>query len=185
MPEALPNINQIHTIIFDFDGIFTDNFVWIDQDSNESIRCNRADGLGVDLLRAALRMGILNAEVFILSTESNPVVRRRAEKLQLNCYQGIRNKVEFVAEQLETRFPGTVDAFNGVVFLGNDLNDLPLMERVGCAVAPSDAHPRVQAVAHLVLDQRGGESFVRTYIESLLSVEQLTVDEIDGLISNS
>ena len=72
---AKEHLSSITFVVFDFDGVFTDNSVWIDQDSHESIRCNRADGFGVDLLRAAHRKGILNVELYILSTETNPVVK--------------------------------------------------------------------------------------------------------------
>ena len=85
---------------------------------------------------------------------------------------------------LATRFPSAQDSFAGLVYLGNDLNDLPLMRQVGYAVAPFDAHPKVHEIAHLVLKQRGGEGFVRAFIEHLLNINQLTKEEIDELISN-
>jgi 3-deoxy-D-manno-octulosonate 8-phosphate phosphatase KdsC-like HAD superfamily phosphatase len=85
---------------------------------------------------------------------------------------------------LTQRFPNDRDPFNGVIYLGNDLNDLPIMRHVGFAVAPSDAHPLVQEIAHLVLEPRGGEGFVRSFIEHLLDIKQLTLEEIDEIISN-
>ena len=137
MSDGLPVASDVHTIILDFDGVFTDNKVWVGQGGREWVRCDRADGLAMDLLRTACRRGLIEADVFILSTETNPVVRERAAKLRLTCHQGVSDKLAFVEECLATRFPDSVDPFSGVVFLGNDLNDLPLLRRVGWAVVPA------------------------------------------------
>lgn len=170
--------------MFDFDGVFTDNKVWIDQDGRESVRCDRGDGLAFDFVRAAQRAGKLAAEFFILSKEPNPVVLARAKKLQLVCHHGIKNKLQFITEYLSARRPGIENPLDGLVYFGNDLNDFPIMCRAGYAVAPVDAHPMVKSVAHLILDQRGGEGCVRAFIERLLGIDKFTKEEIDELISN-
>lgn len=185
MCEGLPVASDVHTIIFDFDGVFTDNKVWIDQDGRECVRCDRADGLAMDLLRSARRIGLVEADVFILSTETNPVVRERAAKLRLTCYQGVSDKLAFVNERLATRFPDSADPYAGVVFLGNDLNDLPLLRSAGWAVVPADAHPLVQVIADVVLPEHGGESFVRRFVERMLNVDQMSEGEIYELVSGS
>ena len=184
MPKNFPALAAIHTIAFDFDGVFTDNKVWVDQDGRESVRCDRSDGLAFDLIRAFQRRGKLSAEFFILSKESNAVVLERARKLKLNCHHGIRDKLTFMRDHLKSRFSSDTDLFSGLVYLGNDLNDLPLMRHAGYAVAPADAHPMVKEIAHLVLEQRGGEGFVRAFIELLLGIKQLTKGEIDELVSD-
>ena len=69
MPKPLPPLAAIHTVAFDFDGVFTDNKVWVDQDGRESVRCDRGDGLAFDLVRAFQLRGKLNAEFLILSKE--------------------------------------------------------------------------------------------------------------------
>ncbi len=183
MPKPFPSIEAIHTVALDFDGIFTDNKVWIDQDGRESVRCNRSDGLAFDLVRAFQKRGKLKAEIFILSKEHNTVVLERARKLKLGCYHGIRDKLTFMREYLTTRFPLNTDSFAGLIYLGNDLNDLPLMRHAGYAIAPADAHPKVKKIAHLILKQKGGEGFVRAFIEHLLAIDQLTEEEIDELVS--
>lgn len=182
MTKPFPSLSVIHTVVFDFDGVFTDNKVWINQDGRESVCCDRRDGLAFDLVRAFRRKGQLTAEFFILSKETNPVVLKRANKLKLDCHHGVGNKLDFMTKYLCLRFPDHADPFAGVVYLGNDLNDLPLMRRVGYAVAPKDAHPLVCDTAHMVLEQRGGEGFVRAFIEYLLGINQLTKGEIDGII---
>ena len=184
MSNPFPALVAIHTIAFDFDGVFTNNKVWVDQDGRESVCCDRGDGLAFDLLRSFQQRGELNAECFILSKESNPVVLERARKLKLDCHYGIGDKLTFMREYLATRLPSNLDSFAGLVYLGNDLNDLPLMRHAGYAVAPADAHPRVQEIAHLVLEERGGDGFVRAFIERLLDINQLTEEEIGELISD-
>ena len=179
----LPAPADVHTIAFDFDGIFTDNHVWVDQDGRESVRCDRGDGLALDLVRAFRRRVAFTAELFILSKESNPVVLARAGKLKLECHHGVGDKLRFMEAQLARRFPADPQAFDGLVYLGNDLNDLPLMRRAGYAVAPADAHPKIRAIAHLVLEQRGGEGCVRAFLERWLGIERLSAEEIDELVS--
>lgn len=184
MPKTFPALAAIHTVAFDFDGVFTDNKIWVDQDGRESVRCDRGDGLAFDLVRAFQRRGRLDAEFFILSTETNPVVLARASKLKLDCYQGVGDKLGFMTEHLAARLPDHADPFAGLVYLGNDLNDLPLMRRAGYAVAPADAHPLVCKCSDLVMEQRGGEGFVRAFIERLLGINHFTQEKIDELVSD-
>jgi len=184
LPDRVPRADEVHTIVFDFDGVFTDNRVWVDAEGRETVRCDRADGLAIDLLRAAQRRGSLVAEAFILSTEANPVVRARADKLRMACHQGVGDKLAFLTEHLETRFPGEMEPFQGAVFLGNDLNDLALLRRVGWSVAPSDAHPIVLEAVDVVLEERGGESFVRRFVERMLGVDHMTREEVEELVSD-
>jgi 3-deoxy-D-manno-octulosonate 8-phosphate phosphatase (KDO 8-P phosphatase) len=180
--RPLPELSTLHTVAFDFDGVFTDNRVWVGDDGRESVRCDRSDGLAFDLVRAFQRRGKVDAEFFIVSKESNPVVLARARKLKLDCHHGIRDKLAFMREYLDKRFPGDRTAFSGLLYVGNDLNDLPLMRQAGYAVAPADAHPLVRAVAHLIIERPGGEGFVRAFIERLLNINQLSAEEIDELV---
>ena len=78
MPKPFPVLKTIHTVAFDFDGVFTDNKVWVDQNGRETVRCDRGDGLAFDLVRAFQREGKTTANFFILSKEANPVVLARA-----------------------------------------------------------------------------------------------------------
>lgn len=165
---------SIHTIVFDFDGVFTDNRVWVDQDGKESVRCDRGDGLAFDMLRWFIVQKDWRLEYFILSKEKNPVVSSRARKLQVSCKQGVSNKSDYLkiylAENQKTP--------QGLVYIGNDLNDLAAMQLAGFSVAPSDAHPLIQRKANLVLQQKGGEGFVRAFVEKLLGVGQMSIDEV-------
>jgi YrbI family 3-deoxy-D-manno-octulosonate 8-phosphate phosphatase len=181
--KPFPALASIHTVVFDFDGVFTDNKVWVDQNGKESVRCDRGDGLAFDLVRAFQCHGRLAAEFFILSKEANPVVLSRAKKLQLDCHHGVRNKLDFMATHLGARPSGDVNPFTGLVYLGNDLNDLPLIRRAGYSVVPNDAHPLVKKYANMILPQNGGEGFVRAFIEELLDIKKLPVEELCKFLS--
>lgn len=153
-----PLPRPVTLVVFDFDGVMTDNHAWVDQDGREAVMVSRADGMGISLLREA---GI---PALVLSTETNPVVAARCRKLSLPVVQGLPNKVPALREWLETHHLDPA----GVVYLGNDVNDLPCFPLVGCAVAVADAHPEVLAQADLVLSSRGGQGAARELCELLL-----------------
>ncbi len=179
-----PKPDNFHTIVFDFDGVFTNNQVWVGEDGREYVSCSRGDGLGIDLLRCAQKNGLLRAHCFILSTEKNTVAIRRAEKLKLPIELGVRNKLTFLRDYFAQRLPMETTPLQGMVYLGNDLNDLAVMQQAGFAVAPADAHPRILQIAHAVLPQCGGAGFVRAFIERFLSIDHLTTEQLHELISD-
>lgn len=185
LPDRLPDPLGIHTVVFDFDGVFTNNKVWVDGDGREWVRCDRSDGLAFDLVRACRKRGMLTARLMVLSKETNSVVVARAAKLQLECHHGVDDKEKYLAGLLQARLPDEEDPFRNVVYLGNDLNDFAVMTRVGCAIAPADAHPRIREIAHHVLPERGGEGFVRGFIERWLGIDCWTTEELKYLVSDS
>ncbi len=143
--------STIDAIVFDFDGVFTENTVYVDQDGRELVRASRGDGLGLELLRKA---GIPR---IVLSKEQNPVVLRRCEKLKIPCIHGVEDKLPILRQWV---------AENGyrmenIVYLGNDINDVTCVQAAGCGLAVADAHPQLLAVADFVLDARGGRGAVR------------------------
>ena len=146
-------------VVFDFDGVFTDNFVYVDEEGREMVRCSRADSLGVTHLKTA------GFRMLIVSTETNPVVSQRAAKLGLPAHQGCGDKACFLETYLheEKINPGRV------VYIGNDINDLNAMSLVGFPVCPADADERVKAMAALVLHNSGGRGAVRELSELLLA----------------
>ena len=176
--KKLPDWREIHTIVFDFDGVFTDNKVWVGQNGVESVRCDRGDGLGFDLLRAFVKANSWALNYFILSKEKNPVVSVRAEKLQIDCVQSISDKVDYLTNYLDENYLRA----EGLVYLGNDLNDLKAMRMAGFSVAPSDAHVIILDQADLVLSQKGGNGFVRAFIELFIGLEKMSVEEISEII---
>ena len=117
-----------------------------------------------------------------MSKETNSVVAARAKKLKIDFYQGIDNKMIFIENYLNKRFPDQPDVLNGLVYLGNDLNDLQVMQKAGFSIAPCDAHKLICEVASRVFPQRGGDGFVRAFIEELLGFDLLTKEQINELI---
>jgi N-acylneuraminate cytidylyltransferase len=155
--EHLPQ--DVAALVLDFDGVFTDDKVYVLQDGRESVRCDRSDGMGIGMLKQS------GLPVWVLSTESNPVVRARADKLGIPCRQGLKEKGPALALLMQEQGYDPAQ----VVYLGNDVNDLPCMAQVGCAVAVADAHPRVLAQAHLVLEHNGGDGAIRELCELILA----------------
>ncbi len=164
---------SIHTIVFDFDGVFTDNKVWVDQNGIESVRCDRSDGLAFDMLRSFMGHKKWEVDYFILSKETNPVVASRAKKMNIPCVQSISDKATYLSSYLEKNNKSS----DGMVFLGNDLNDLGSIRIAGLSVAPSDGHPIIRNQVDLVLKERGGEGFVRAFIEILLGVDIMSPED--------
>ena len=144
-------IRNIRLIAFDFDGVFTDDMVYVLQDGTEAVRCFRGDGIGLQKLK---RLGI---ETAIISTESNPVVTARAQKLNIRCVQDCHDK------------RGALDAFirefgislAEVAFVGNDINDLPCLDCVGLLMVVQNAHADIVSYALYQTKNPGGYGAVR------------------------
>ena len=156
-------ILSLNTIIFDFDGVLTDNRVFCDSNGNEFVACSRADGLAFDVLKK------LEYNMMILSTEKNPVVSARAKKLGVPVIQGVSNKKD---ELLRMEHDGSIN-LEHTMFVGNDLNDYRAMEVCGYRCCPSDSHPLVIELSDFVLECKGGHGIVREIAESLLNINLL------------
>ena len=151
---------KIELIICDFDGVITDNKVWTDQDGRETIAAYRSDSIRIRELRE------LGMDVIILSSEPNPVVQARAEKLGVEAIHGVglQDKGRVMLEVLERK---NIKAEN-VVYIGNDLNDLPCFEIAGWSVAVADAYPEVVRAADYVLTTAGGHGALRELCDLIL-----------------
>jgi len=168
--SKIPEWHLIHTIVFDFDGVFTDNKVWVHQDGSESVRCDRGDGLAFDMLRKFVKTNSWKLNYFILSTEKNKVVSLRANKLLIPCHQGVNDKASHLCEYLKKNNKDR----QGLVYVGNDLNDLRAIQIAGFSIAPIDAHPLVKDSVNLVLSTKGGEGFVREIVEKIIGIDEMT-----------
>jgi N-acylneuraminate cytidylyltransferase len=152
-------LSRIDFVIFDFDGVMTDNGVWVSETGDETARCDRGDGLGVARLAAAgIRMAIV-------TTETRSIAAARAAKLGLPCHLAVADKGTFVRRLLAD---AGVDA-RYVAYVGNDVNDLPAMSLVGLPVAVADAHADVRRIARLVLSRPGGRGAVREFCDRALA----------------
>lgn len=149
---------DVDAVVTDFDGVHTDDTALIDAHGDERVRVSRSDGMGVARLR---RAGI---PVLILSTETHPVVGARAAKLQVEVLQSIDDKAAAIERWAAARgIP-----LSRIAYLGNDVNDVPAMERVGWPIAVADARPEARAIARRVLSRRGGDGAVRELAELVL-----------------
>lgn len=156
------NIKDISCIFYDFDGVMTDNRVLVDQNGMEYVYVNRSDGLGVAALKAA---GITQV---IISTEVNPVVERRAEKLGIPVVHGVKDKGETVKNYCVEH---GIDA-SRAVFMGNDINDIPAFMAVGFKACPADAEPEVKSKADWISFCKGGYGAVRDLYRELSKEEE-------------
>jgi YrbI family 3-deoxy-D-manno-octulosonate 8-phosphate phosphatase len=153
-------ISNIDAFVFDFDGVLTDNLVYLDQNGKESVRCSRSDGLAFELLKK------INKPVYILSTEKNSVVTSRAKKLKIPVLQGISNKVEGINKiVLDNGFD-----LNKILYIGNDVNDYRVMKLCGLSACPADSHQEIKKIATVVLKKNGGNGVIRELLEDLLEL---------------
>jgi YrbI family 3-deoxy-D-manno-octulosonate 8-phosphate phosphatase len=150
--EALvERIRRVRLIAFDFDGVFTDNAVYVMPDGTEAVRCWRSDGLGLAKLAA------LNIEAVVISTETNPIVSVRTRKLGIRCLQGLEDKRAALLELLREQELGSDE----VAYVGNDINDLGCLRSVGLPIVVEDADPAVLGDAAYRTTRRGGYGAVR------------------------
>ncbi len=150
-PEVAKRVRRVRLIGFDFDGVFTDNAVYVFEDGREAVRCTRADGIGLAKLA---RFGV---GAVIISTEVNPVVSARARKLGVLCVQGCEDKPSALEKILEERNL----TFAQAAFVGNDVNDLACLEKVHLPIVVQDAHPDVASIAAYRTRAPGGYGAVR------------------------
>lgn len=137
----------------------TDNRAIVLQDGTEAVFVNRSDGLGVERIRG---LGIAQ---LILSSEVNPVVKARAQKLGLEVISFCKNKKDILKNYCEQ------NKYNleKVIFVGNDVNDLEAMKIVGFPIAPADAYPEITKTARLVTKASGGQGVVRELSDILVN----------------
>ena len=144
-------LDSLRLIAFDFDGVFTDNTVFVSQSGEESVRCCRSDGIGISKL---LSVGVL---AVIISTEVNPVVSVRAKKLNLPCRQGVLDKSLEIKSYCEER---KIDP-KLTMFVGNDANDIPAFNIVGIPIGVADSHPCISPFIVWRTEKGGGYGAVR------------------------
>ncbi|WP_265733512.1 acylneuraminate cytidylyltransferase [Roseibium algicola] len=150
---------SIKAVITDFDGVHTDDRVTIDQDGREWVTCSRRDGLGLELL------GKRNVRLMILSKETNPVVKARAAKLQVQVINQVDNK-HSILDAWRKDFQ--LD-WQDLAYIGNDVNDIECMRACALSFAPADAHPSARSVADHVLSADGGKGAIREMCDYLLT----------------
>ena len=150
-------LREIGLVVLDFDGVFTDNRVWVNERGEESVACWRGDGIGLR------RLDEVDVPYVIVSTEPNAVVARRAEKLRARCVYGVDDKLGVVRDEAEAAGA----PLGRVAYVGNDVNDAACLEAVGLPVVPADAWPEVVPLARWVLERPGGHGCVRELCDAV------------------
>lgn len=161
---------SIRLVVFDFDGVFTDNSVYVTHDGVESVRCWRSDGIGLTRLRSA------GVRLLILSTEVNQVVTVRANKLKTDCRQGVEDKA---ATLLEACREHGIDPAHAA-FVGNDINDIPAFRVVGLPITVADAYPEVFPHVLYRTVKAGGHGAVREVCDVIFHAKQGTLDKLEA-----
>ena len=155
----------VKVVVFDVDGVLTDGAVYIDARGEEALRFDIQDGLGI------VRGRGVGLDFAIISGREAPAVTARAGRLGIeHVQQGTLDKGEAI---------GRVCASLGVdplvvAFMGDDLNDLPAMQRVGVVCAPANARPEVKQAADLVTAAAGGRGAIREFLERIIAAKGRT-----------
>jgi len=160
--ELRPLLESVRLAIFDFDGVFTDNRVWVNERGEEALAFSRSDGLGLR------RLDEVGVQYLIVSTEPNPIVAARAVKLNAECVQGVDDKLAVVFERTEQL--GV--ALEETAYVGNDVNDAECLRAVGVPVVPADAWSEVRPLARWVLSRSGGEGCVREFCDGVWEAQR-------------
>jgi len=161
MSEVEQMIKKISLFALDFDGVFTDNRVFIDENGKETVICDRSDSLGLKMLREKRP----DVTVIVISKETSKVVRARCDKLKITCYTGIDDKLTTFQKIIaDMKLEPTQ-----VAYMGNDVNDLECMTYAGIGVAVADSDPKVLVIADYITRKNGGRGAIREFIDIVLS----------------
>lgn len=145
------SLKDIKLIVYDFDGVFTDNKVIVREDGMESVTVNRADGMAIGMIK---NKGIKQV---IFTTETNRVVEARAKKLNIPVIKGLDDKKKTLLSYCEDHeIP-----LESVVYVGNDINDMEAMKSVGYPVCPADATEEVKKISKIIITVPGGAGVIR------------------------
>jgi 3-deoxy-D-manno-octulosonate 8-phosphate phosphatase (KDO 8-P phosphatase) len=156
------NLSEIRLVVFDFDGVFSDNRVWTNDRGEESVACYRGDSLGLR------RLDDVGVDYLVITQETNDAVPARARKIRIECINGIEDKLRVLRDQAERRGISLAET----AYLGNDVNDAECLAAVGLPVVPSDAWHEVVPLAGLVLTRPGGHGCVRELCDAVWNAKR-------------
>lgn len=162
MTDLQALLGRIKLAVFDFDGVFTDNRVWVNERGEELLAFTRSDGLGLR------RLDDVGVKYLILSMEQNPIVGARAQKLRADCVQGVEDKLSVLRERIEQLGVSLEET----AYVGNDINDADCLRAAGVPVVPADAWPEVKPLARWVLSRPGGAGCVREFCDGVWEAQR-------------
>ena len=160
MKNIEEKLKKIKLLAMDFDGVLTDNKVFIDEDGKEMVICDRSDSLGIKMLRKEKK----EIDIIVISKETSKVVKARCEKLHIEYMTGIDDKLEALKGIIEQKKL----KFENVAYIGNDVNDIECIQNSGIGVAVADSANNVLQVADFVTTKKGGHGAVREFCDMLL-----------------
>ncbi len=165
---------NIKLIITDIDGVWTDGGMYYDKKGNELKKFNTSDSAGVAFLKA------IKLPVAIITGEDTEIVKHRAEKLKIEyLFIAKRNKLK-TATELVNRLGISL---REVAFLGDDINDIPLLKEAGLSAVPANAKPYVKRHAEWVLKSNGGDGAFREFVERILRKNKLFQKALDTYLN--
>lgn len=150
--------SKISALALDFDGVLTDNKVIVKDNGSEFVICDRGDGIGLELLKEH------KIKIGVFSSEENMVVAQRCKKLNVEFFIGLKDKAQKIREWLQVNNIRKEE----VIYVGNDLNDIPCIKEVGCFISVANAREEVKSMSVFVLENRGGEGAVREICELII-----------------
>ncbi|OHB69763.1 MAG: hypothetical protein A2W23_09475 [Planctomycetes bacterium RBG_16_43_13] len=152
-------LRRVRAVVLDVDGVLTDGGMYYTETGEVMKKFNTRDGMGIALL---IKTGV---KVALISGEKTDIIIRRAEKMGVSdVYLGVENKITALNDFL-TKHKLSAD---DVCYVGDDVNDIPPMERVLLAVAVNDAVEDVKKAANVILTKKGGEGAVREIVDLIL-----------------
>ncbi len=158
--DVADKLRKCRLLVLDFDGVLTDNKVYVDEHGKETVVCDRSDGMGIELLKKET-----DIKIVILSKEKNKVVTMRAKKIGVECIQGVDNKLS----TLNTYIAESGVSAEDVCFVGNDVNDIECLKTVGLSVAVKDSHPKVLKIVDYITLAAGGKGAVREICDKIIN----------------
>jgi 3-deoxy-D-manno-octulosonate 8-phosphate phosphatase (KDO 8-P phosphatase) len=156
------DLSEIRLVVFDFDGVFSDNRVWTNERGEESVACFRGDSLGLR------RLDEVGVDYVVITQETNEAVPARARKIRIDCICGIEDKLAVLLQEVERRGVTLAET----AYVGNDANDAGCLAAVGLPVVPADAWHEVVPLASLVLTRPGGHGCVRELCDAVWSAKR-------------
>jgi YrbI family 3-deoxy-D-manno-octulosonate 8-phosphate phosphatase len=151
LPKEYKKLLNIKMLVLDFDGVLTNNKVTVSDQGREYVLCDRSDGIGIKNLKDK------NILIYIVSSEKNPVVKHRADKLGIPCIQSVADK-SIVLNDLAAKYGFSLEE---IAFIGNDINDIPALEIVGVPIGVQDCHVDIEKHILFKTTSTGGNGAVR------------------------
>ena len=156
-------LKQIDAIFLDFDGVLTDNSVITSSLGKEYVACSRSDGIAANYFRK------IKKPIYIVSSEKNNVVKYRAKKMKITCFNGITDKKKFVIKFCKRKS----FTLSKILFVGNDINDFQVMKVAGLSACPADSHKKIKNISNIVLKKNGGKGILRELLEEIFNIDLL------------